>query len=87
MHYAASKGGLNGLIKGVALEEAKYNITVNGVEPGSGHTEGIMLQLGQSFQDQAAQRIRSSGWRPQRTSGRRSSSLPRTTRSTSQDRR
>jgi 3-oxoacyl-[acyl-carrier protein] reductase len=58
-HYAASKGGLNGLIKGVALEEAKYNITVNGVEPGSVMTEGVMLQsqLGPVFQQQTVQRI------------------------------
>ena len=41
-HYGASKGGLNGLIKGVAYEEAKYNITVNGIEPGSVLTEGTV---------------------------------------------
>jgi 3-oxoacyl-[acyl-carrier protein] reductase len=33
-HYAASKGGLNGLIRAAALELARYAITVNGVEPG-----------------------------------------------------
>ena len=33
-HYAASKAGLNGFIKTAALELAKDNITVNGVEPG-----------------------------------------------------
>jgi len=33
-HYAASKGGLNGLIRTAALEYARENITVNGVEPG-----------------------------------------------------
>ncbi len=33
-HYAASKAGLNGFIKTAALEFAKDNITVNGVEPG-----------------------------------------------------
>jgi 3-oxoacyl-[acyl-carrier protein] reductase len=33
-HYAASKGGINGLIRVAALELAQYNITVNGVEPG-----------------------------------------------------
>ena len=33
-HYAASKAGLNGFIKTAALEFAKDNITVNGIEPG-----------------------------------------------------
>jgi 3-oxoacyl-[acyl-carrier protein] reductase len=33
-HYAASKGGINGLIRAAALELARYGITVNGVEPG-----------------------------------------------------
>lgn len=33
-HYAASKCGLNGLIRTAALEYARQNITVNGVEPG-----------------------------------------------------
>src|SRR6202166_2615697 len=33
-HYAASKCGINGLIRTSALEYARQNITVNGVEPG-----------------------------------------------------
>ena len=33
-HYAASKGGINGFIRTAALEYAKDNITVNGIEPG-----------------------------------------------------
>jgi 3-oxoacyl-[acyl-carrier protein] reductase len=33
-HYAASKSGLNGLIRSAAIEYARENITVNGVEPG-----------------------------------------------------
>jgi len=33
-HYAMSKGGLNGFIRTAALEYARENITVNGVEPG-----------------------------------------------------
>ena len=33
-HYAASKSGMNGLIRTAALEYARDNITVNGVEPG-----------------------------------------------------
>jgi 3-oxoacyl-[acyl-carrier protein] reductase len=33
-HYAASKSGMNGLIRTAALEFARESITVNGVEPG-----------------------------------------------------
>ncbi|KEA65235.1 3-oxoacyl-[acyl-carrier protein] reductase [Marinobacterium lacunae] len=33
-HYAASKSGLNGFIRTAAIEFARDNITVNGVEPG-----------------------------------------------------
>lgn len=40
-HYGATKAGLNGFIKGVALELAKYGITANGVEPGTILTEVI----------------------------------------------
>ena len=50
-HYGASKGGLNGLIKGIALEQAKYGITINGVEPGTVYTEGVVAQFGESFNE------------------------------------
>jgi len=33
-HYGASKGGMNALIRTAALEFARDNITVNGIEPG-----------------------------------------------------
>jgi len=33
-HYAMSKGGMNAFIKTAALEYAKENITINGIEPG-----------------------------------------------------
>jgi 3-oxoacyl-[acyl-carrier protein] reductase len=48
-HYAASKAGMNGFIKAAAMELAKYNITVNGVEPGNILTEGMDEQLGQDY--------------------------------------
>ena len=34
-HYAASKAGMNGLMRTAALELAKHNITVNSIEPGN----------------------------------------------------
>lgn len=44
-HYAISKGGLNGFIRTAALEYARENITVNGVEPGYIMTE-LMATVG-----------------------------------------
>lgn len=40
-HYTASKGGVAGFIKTAAVELAKYNININGVEPGNIMTEGF----------------------------------------------
>lgn len=40
-HYTASKGGMDGFMKTIAIELAKYNITVNAVEPGNILTEGL----------------------------------------------
>lgn len=40
--YAATKAGINGLIRSAALEFAASGITVNGVEPGNIITEGLM---------------------------------------------
>lgn len=40
-HYAMSKAGLNGFIRTAALEYARQNITVNGVEPGFIKTEAM----------------------------------------------
>lgn len=39
-HYTASKAGMNGFMKTAAIELAKYNITINAVEPGNIITEG-----------------------------------------------
>jgi 3-oxoacyl-[acyl-carrier protein] reductase len=33
-YYAASKSGMNGFIRNAAVELARYQITVNGIEPG-----------------------------------------------------
>jgi len=40
-HYAATKAGINGFIKTAAIEFAKYNITINAIEPGNILTEGM----------------------------------------------
>ena len=56
-HYGASKGGLNGLIKGIALEEAKHGITINGVEPGTILTEGVIKEYGESYRNNPVDRI------------------------------
>jgi 3-oxoacyl-[acyl-carrier protein] reductase len=43
-HYAASKAGINGLIRAVALEAAPFRVTVNGIEPGNIMTEGMQTE-------------------------------------------
>nr|AGF93408.1 3-oxoacyl-(acyl-carrier-protein) reductase [uncultured organism] len=53
VHYAASKAGVNGFIKAAGLELAKYNINVNGVEPGNILTEGYKEQMEGHIEDQA----------------------------------
>ena len=40
-HYTASKAGMNGFMKTVAIELARDNITVNAVEPGNFLSEGL----------------------------------------------
>ncbi len=47
-HYTASKAGVNGFMRTVALELAKDNITVNAVEPGIVMTEGV-VESGQEY--------------------------------------
>lgn len=42
-YYAAAKSGMNGFIRNAALELARDNITVNGVEPGYIRTEAMEL--------------------------------------------
>jgi 3-oxoacyl-[acyl-carrier protein] reductase len=48
-HYAASKAGINGLIRSAALEFSAYGITVNGVEPGNILTEAMQEHRGPAF--------------------------------------
>jgi 3-oxoacyl-[acyl-carrier protein] reductase len=40
-HYSATKAGMLGFMRTVALELAPFGITINGVEPGSIRTEGL----------------------------------------------
>jgi NAD(P)-dependent dehydrogenase (short-subunit alcohol dehydrogenase family) len=44
-HYAAAKAGIIGLTKSLALELAKYNITVNALSPGYTRTEMTRASL------------------------------------------
>ena len=48
-HYAASKAGINGFIRGTALEIAQHGITINCVEPGHVMTEGAAPQYDPAF--------------------------------------
>ncbi len=48
-HYAASKAGINGLIRAAALEGAPFGIAVNGVEPGNILTEGMRAERSPEF--------------------------------------
>ena len=48
-HYAASKAGVNGLIRTACLELAPWNINVNGVEPGNIMTPGMTDVLGEEY--------------------------------------
>lgn len=56
-HYAASKGGLNGFIRTAALEFARENITVNGVEPGYILTQAMSLLAGDEGLKEMASQI------------------------------
>jgi 3-oxoacyl-[acyl-carrier protein] reductase len=56
-HYAASKAGINGLIRAAALEAAPFGITVNGVEPGNITTEGMLSERSPEFVEAMARSI------------------------------
>lgn len=61
-HYAASKAGLNGLIRSAAMELAPYNITVNGVEPGLVMTSGVENSLSKRRRDLMARYVPLKRW-------------------------
>jgi 3-oxoacyl-[acyl-carrier protein] reductase len=58
-HYAATKGGINAIIRTLALEFAGSDIRVNGVEPGAILTEGTGALTGhvEAFKQFAQQHI------------------------------
>lgn len=43
VHYCATKGGVNGMVRALALEMAPKNITVNAVAPGAIQTPGAQM--------------------------------------------
>lgn len=61
-HYAASKGGLNGLIRAAALELAPHGITVNGVEPGLVATEGVQDAISGNRRQRMAEYVPLKRW-------------------------
>ena len=61
-HYAASKAGLNGLIRAAAFELAKYKITVNGVEPGLVLTDGVEQALSERRRQRMADYVPLKRW-------------------------
>ncbi len=56
-YYAASKGGINAFIRTAAIELARDNITVNGVEPGFIHTAAMELLADEEGMAQMAKYI------------------------------
>lgn len=61
-HYAASKGGLNGLIRAAALELARYAITVNGVEPGLMLTDEVARTIKSERRERMANAVPLKRW-------------------------
>jgi 3-oxoacyl-[acyl-carrier protein] reductase len=56
-YYAASKGGVNAFIRTAAIELARENITVNGVEPGFIRTAAMNLLADEEGQAQMSKYI------------------------------
>jgi 3-oxoacyl-[acyl-carrier protein] reductase len=57
VHYGASKAGLNGFIKGAAIEYGPDRITVNGIEPGAILTDATRAMGGPEQQATVAAAI------------------------------
>jgi len=55
-NYAAAKAGIIGLTKTVALEWARYNITVNCVAPGFTETD-MLAKVPDNYREQICERI------------------------------
>lgn len=55
-HYTASKAGMNGFMRTAALELAKYNITVNSIDPGNILNEEVFT-VSQSEMDEMLRTI------------------------------
>lgn len=55
-NYAASKGGIIAFTKTLALEMAKYNITVNAIAPGFTETE-MLAQVPENIRQQIISRV------------------------------
>lgn len=55
-NYAASKGGIIAFTKTLALEMAKYNITVNAIAPGFTETE-MLAQVPENIREQIMARV------------------------------
>ncbi|HTW96921.1 MAG TPA: SDR family NAD(P)-dependent oxidoreductase [Candidatus Methylomirabilis sp.] len=51
-HYCASKGGINGFVRAVALELAGQKITVNAIAPGAIETPGASVGMNEEVKKQ-----------------------------------
>jgi len=61
-HYAASKSGLTGFIRTAAIELARYQITVNAVEPGMVLTEGVEKAISPDRREQLTDNVPLGRW-------------------------
>lgn len=57
VHYCASKGGMNGLTRALALELAPSKINVNGVAPGAIETPGATGEMTAEMKEQTVSAI------------------------------